>query len=80
MNQTSNWSQCICEHAASCTGEDAPWYKPRIDAMPYPAATTIDWSSAPLRFHTDYYCASAPPPNPELTPACLCLLNMTTLL
>ena len=80
MNLTSNWSHCIYEHAASVYGEDTPWKKTgKADAMPFQAATTIDWSSVPLRFYTDICYGSAPPPNPKLTPACI-FLHMTTLL
>jgi hypothetical protein len=72
MNLTPNWSHRLYEHAASVTGEDAPSgkIKPCTDAMPFPAATTIDWSSVPLRLYTDFCYGSAPPPNPKLTPAC----------
>ena len=66
MNLTSNWSHCIYEHAASVYGEDTPWKKTgKADAMPFQAATTIDWSSVPLRFYTDILLRFCSSPEPE---------------
>ena len=66
MNLTSNWSHCISEHAASVYGEDAPWKKTEeADAVPFQAASTIDWSSVLLPLHTDYFESFCSSPEPD---------------
>jgi hypothetical protein len=67
MNRTSNWSRLfLSEHAASGYGEDAPWKKTEVaDAVPFQAASTIDWSSVLLPLHTDYFESFCSSPEPD---------------